>query len=147
MEWYYARAGQQWGPVADHDFKRMIATGQARADDLVWREGMANWQPLASLPELVTHLSPGSPPPMPALDPSRRLTAGVLAILLGGLGVHKFYLGLKTPGLILLLCSIFTCLAAVPVTGLIGLVEGVIYLTMSDAEFYQTYVIEKRPWF
>ncbi|WP_238567166.1 hypothetical protein [Jejuia pallidilutea] len=33
------------------------------------------------------------------------------------------------------------------VTGLIGLVEGIIYLTKSDADFYNTYQVGKKPWF
>jgi len=33
------------------------------------------------------------------------------------------------------------------VLGLIGLVEGIIYLTKSDEEFYNTYQVGKKPWF
>jgi len=71
----------------------------------------------------------------------KRVPAGVLAILLGGLGVHKFYLGYTKEGVIQLL------LACVGVSGIIGLVEGVIYLTKSDEEFDATYVTGRKGWF
>lgn len=58
-----------------------------------------------------------------------RVTAGLLAILLGGLGVHKFYLGKTGIGLLYLVF----CWTGIP--AIIGLVEGIIYLTQSDEEF------------
>lgn len=76
-------------------------------------------------------------------EPSKRVTAGILGILLGGFGVHKFYLGYTVPGIILLVASIFTCGAA----GVIGLAEGIIYLTKTDDEFYETYQAGKKEWF
>ena len=58
-----------------------------------------------------------------------KTTAGILALLLGGLGVHKFYLGRFVQGL---LYFIF-CWTFIP--SLIALIEGIWYLTMSDADF------------
>lgn len=58
-----------------------------------------------------------------------KTTAGILALLLGGLGAHKFYLGRIFQGL---LYFIF-CWTFIP--ALIALVEGIWYLTMSDADF------------
>ena len=58
-----------------------------------------------------------------------RVTAGLLAILLGGLGIHKFYLG-KTGTGILYLLFFWTGIPAI-----IGLIEGIIMLTQSDEEF------------
>ena len=63
-----------------------------------------------------------------------RTAAGLLAILLGGLGVHKFYMGDTAMG-VLYLCFSWTLIPA-----LIGLVEGIVYLTKSDAEFQAKYV-------
>ncbi|MFM7931434.1 MAG: TM2 domain-containing protein, partial [Pirellula sp.] len=68
-------------------------------------------------------------------------------ILLGGLGIHKFILGLTTPGLIMLLGTVLTCGFAGIVFGLVGLIEGIIYLTKSDEDFYKTYAVEKKGWF
>ncbi|MEZ4801323.1 MAG: NINE protein [Gelidibacter sp.] len=86
---------------------------------------------------------------------NKKILAGVLAIILGGFGVHKFILGYNKEGGILLgitlLGIVLSCVGigifVVWITGLIGLVEGIIYLTKSDAEFYATYQIGKKPWF
>jgi TM2 domain-containing membrane protein YozV len=72
-----------------------------------------------------------------------KVVAGVLGIVLGGLGAHRFYLGDTTGGIIRLVISIVTCGAGT----LIGLIEGIIYLTKSDADFQKTYVEEKKGWF
>jgi TM2 domain-containing membrane protein YozV len=71
-----------------------------------------------------------------------KLIAGLFGILLGGLGVHRFYLGDVTGGVIRILLNI-ACGAG----ALVGLIEGIIYLTKSDADFQQTYVVEKKGWF
>ena len=76
-----------------------------------------------------------------------KLAAGLCGIILGGLGIHKFILGMTTPGLIMLLVSICTCGFGYPVMHIIGIIEGIIYLTKSDEEFYQTYIVEKKGWF
>ncbi|ETA67793.1 putative membrane protein [Methanolobus tindarius DSM 2278] len=62
-----------------------------------------------------------------------KVAAGVLGILLGGLGAHKFYLGQVGVG-ILYLCFSWTMIPAI-----IGLVEGIIYLTMCDEDFDMKY--------
>jgi TM2 domain-containing membrane protein YozV len=78
---------------------------------------------------------------------SKKLAAGICAILLGSLGVHKFILGFTTPGVILLLITVLTCGIGAAATSIIGLIEGIVYLTKTDEEFYQTYMVEKRQWF
>lgn len=82
---------------------------------------------------------------------NKKILAGVLAILLGSLGIHKFILGYNKEGVIILvitlLLSIFTCGIAGWAMGVLGLIEGIIYLTKSDAEFYATYQAGRRPWF
>ena len=93
----------------------------------------------------------GAEAPDKATFIAKKTTAGILALLLGGLGVHKFYLGFTTPGLIMcLVCiigGILTCgLACIPI-GIIALIEGIMYLTKSDDEFYQLYAVEKKGWF
>lgn len=74
---------------------------------------------------------------------NKKLIAGILAILIGSLGIHKFILGYTKEGIIQIVISVFTC----GIGGIIGLIEGIIYLTKSDEEFYQTYQVNKRPWF
>jgi len=63
-----------------------------------------------------------------------KTTAGILAILLGGIGVHKFYLGQTGKGILYLLF----CWTYIP--ALLGLIEGIMYLTSSDEKFYSKYV-------
>jgi hypothetical protein len=46
MNWYYAAGGQQQGPIDDAQFDALINVGTITPDTLVWRDGMANWQPL-----------------------------------------------------------------------------------------------------
>jgi TM2 domain-containing membrane protein YozV len=74
-------------------------------------------------------------------EPNKKVAAGVLGILLGGFGIHKFYLGYTKAGIIMLL------LFCTGISGIIGLVEGIMYLTKSDEEFYQTYQIGQKEWF
>lgn len=82
---------------------------------------------------------------------NKKILAGVLAIILGAFGVHKFILGYNKEGIILLVVTIvlgaLTCGIGASFAGLIGLIEGIIYLTKSDAEFYATYQVGKKPWF
>ena len=110
-----------------------------------------------------------------------RVAAGILGIFLGCLGIHKFYLGIPTAivhlivgggglGLLivasvvaagaamtmsytgLMVASIATLLLIVgwliaAVSGIVGFIEGILYLTKSDEDFHSRYVIDKRRWF
>lgn len=78
---------------------------------------------------------------------NKKMVAGILGILIGGLGIHKFYLGMNTAGLIMLLVSVLTCGIAWAVMHIIGLVEGIMYLVKSDEDFYETYIVEQKQWF
>lgn len=78
---------------------------------------------------------------------NKKMVAGICGILLGALGVHKFILGYNTEGIIMLAVTILTCGIGGSVMGVIGLVEGIIYLTKSDEEFYNTYIANKKGWF
>lgn len=77
----------------------------------------------------------------------KKIAAGILGILLGSLGVHKFVLGYTKEGIIMLCITVLTLGFAGFVTGLIGVIEGILYLTKSDEEFVATYVQGKRTWF
>jgi TM2 domain-containing membrane protein YozV len=61
----------------------------------------------------------------------------------GGLGVHRFILGDTTGGIIRIAITICTCGAG----SIIGLIEGIIYLTKSDEEFVELYINQKKGWF
>ena len=92
----------------------------------------------------------------PGVGGKSKVVVGVLAILFGVLGVHKFYLGYSGQGALVLVLFIL----GIPlmflfgigiivwlVLGIIGLVEGIIYLTKPDVEFEETYVKGRKPWF
>jgi uncharacterized RDD family membrane protein YckC len=68
MPWYYAEDGAQRGPVSEEEFADLVRLAKVRADTLVWREGMANWQPYASVTGAATPAIPPvfSPPPASA---------------------------------------------------------------------------------
>ena len=76
------------------------------------------------------------PPPAQSIDSAlgrSRIVAALLGIFLGGLGVHKFYLG-KIAQRIIYLIFFWTLIPA-----LVGFIEGIWYLTMSDGDFQQRY--------
>jgi hypothetical protein len=50
--WYYARGGQQAGPTDLQTLRDMIASGQLMASELVWRDGMPDWQPAGQVAAL-----------------------------------------------------------------------------------------------
>ncbi len=65
MSWYYADNGRQAGPVDEASLDGLIRQGAIKADTLVWKEGMANWQPLGT----VRPMAPPPPPAAPAYTP------------------------------------------------------------------------------
>ena len=76
-------------------------------------------------------------------EESKRVLAGILAILLGGLAIHKFILGYTKTGIIQIILTFATC----GIVGIISFIEGIIYLTKSDEEFIYTYQTNKKEWF
>lgn len=78
-----------------------------------------------------------------AMGADKKIIAGICGILLGGFGVHKFILGYTTEGIIQIVITLVTC----GVGSIVGLVEGIIYLTKSDEEFVRTYIQNKKGWF
>ena len=54
-QWYYGSQAGQTGPVEDHEIRALIAAGSIVPETLVWRDGMKDWMPLSSVPELGVH--------------------------------------------------------------------------------------------
>src|SRR5260221_3962992 len=80
----------------------------------------------------------------------KRILAGILGIVLGGLGIHKFVLGYTTEGVIMLVTYLVgLALCGIPslAMAVIGIVEGIMYLMKSDEEFVDTYINHKKAWF
>lgn len=81
---------------------------------------------------------------------SKKISAALFALFLGAFGAHKFYLGYNKQGIIMLLVFLFGfILLGFPsmVIGLIAFIEFILYITKSDEEFEQTYVLARKPWF
>ncbi len=81
---------------------------------------------------------------------NKKMLAGILGIFLGWLGVHKFILGYNKEGVIMLVCGLLgflTCGITSMISSVVGIIEGIMYLTKTDEEFYQTYQAGKKPWF
>jgi TM2 domain-containing membrane protein YozV len=148
--------GQQYGPVGAEQLRRWIGENRVNAQTLIQSEGALEWKAVSTFPEFVGDLKT-TPPPLVvppsavAAKASKKIAAGVLGILLGSLGIHKFVLGYTGAGLIMLLVTIIggvlTCGFAACVMHLIGLIEGIIYLCKSDEEFVRTYVDGRKEWF
>jgi TM2 domain-containing membrane protein YozV len=82
---------------------------------------------------------------------SQKLAAGVCAIILGTLGIHKFVLGYTNEGITMLLVSLVvgtcTCGLGTMIMWAFGIAEGIIYLTKTDEDFYNTYIANRKGWF
>ena len=82
---------------------------------------------------------------------NKKLAAGLLAIFLGSFGIHKFVLGYNKAAVIMLLVGlaggVVTCGVATAVMSIIGLIEGIIYLTKTTDEFRELYIDQEKPWF
>jgi TM2 domain-containing membrane protein YozV len=76
-----------------------------------------------------------------------KTVAALLAIFLGALGIHEFYLGNNTSAIIRLVITLLTCGWGGAILGIISLIEGIIYLTKSDEEFQTIYVKGHKEWF
>lgn len=79
----------------------------------------------------------------PIKQENKRVMAGIFGIVLGGFALHKFILGYTKEGIIQIILVICTC----GIFSIVSIIEGIIYLTKSDEEFYETYQVNKRGWF
>ncbi len=67
-QWYYAQQGQRQGPVDDEQLKQLVASGQLKPSDLVWKKGMAAWMAASAVEALIPKPSVPEPPPIPLQD-------------------------------------------------------------------------------
>ena len=61
-EWFYHHQGQEQGPVTEADIQRLISQGVLSSLDSVWKDGMADWQPVSSV--FPQHAQPGMVQPV-----------------------------------------------------------------------------------
>ena len=122
--------GQKYGPVSVEQLRTWVAEGRANAQTLAQEEGSAEWKSLAQFPDFAPTLAAAQVPPViwAADNRKSKLIAGLLGILLGGFGVHRFYLGYVAIGVAQILVTLVTF-------GLLGwlwgMIEGILILTNS----------------
>jgi TM2 domain-containing membrane protein YozV len=142
--WYLLRGGQTYGPYPEEQIRDWVRAGQIAPDEKLNREGDANWLSLDMIPDFAADKpAPGAAPAYPVAAPAAgyaapaqpkdKMVAGILAILVGALGIHHFYLGNTTMGII------YIVLACVGISPILGLVDGIIYLTKPDDQFQRNY--------
>jgi len=183
-EWYYADEGQRVGPMSHEGILEKVRRGVLHQNDLVWKEGFQDWQPVRNVPELDLGESPvpsliqpaiptahfqrmclkcGTQDPIGgdfcprcgnrygeqsnyvvngqsavAADHKDRIVAALLALFLGGLGIHHFYLGNTVLGVIYLLF----CWTFIP--AIISFIEGIIFLCTSGPAFDAQYNLHQK---
>jgi len=242
QEWYYSVDGDRQGPIGGAELKKLAEAGTLKPNDLVWRDGMADWVQAKSIKGLfgaaaasgsksgeqaAARAKPGTDEAdarpararrrdeddeeddrprrrrdedeeeedrpvrsrrrdeedeeddravrrrdedededeedddrprrrgkrrIPEDVASKKMTAAIIGIVggvlgLGWIGIHKFMLGKTKAGLIMLLGSVLTCFIGAIVFNIFALIEGIIYITKSDEEFYETYIIGDKEWF
>ena len=124
--------GREYGPVDGAQLQQWVAAGRANAQSLVQAQGTPVWRALGSYPELAGPAAvAGTPPFMPGAPaapvPGRKskIAAGLLGVLLGGWGVHRFYLGYIGVGIAQIFVTMLTC----GLGALWGFIEGILILT------------------
>src|SRR6478609_6032341 len=135
--------GKEYGPISIDQMRDWMRQGRVSLQTQVRPEAGGDWRPLATYPELNPATSmPPLPPPSFSDRASKKIAAGVCGLLLGSLGIHKFILGYTTAGVIMLLVTVvggfLTCGLSIAAMHVIGLIEGIIYLTKTDEEFIRT---------
>lgn len=126
-----------------------------QASGQTYQQSQGPWQANQTYSPPYTQQPYGQPYQQPyaqaAPNTKDHVAAGLLAIFLGSLGIHKFYLGYNTPGFIMLAVTIVGSIFSLGIAGLamvvISIVEGVLYLSKSQTEFEQVYVFNKKEWF
>ena len=124
--------GREYGPVPAEQVRKWIAEGRANGQTLTRGENQDSWKPLLAFaefgPDLAARAYESSVPPVAPTPPGgankSKIAAGLLGIFVGGLGIHRFYLGYTSIGLIQLVLTILTC----GVAHMWGFVEGILIL-------------------
>lgn len=97
--------------------------------------------------DTINPVGPSSMTDLKALGAEKKMVTGIVAILLGAFGVHKFLLGYTTEAVIMLAITVVSCGLLGLIPAVIGIIEGITYLTQTDEEFAQTYIVGKKTWF
>lgn len=132
MQYYINQQGQTIGPMT----KEQMMAYNVDTNTAVSKDG-GDWRPLYTYPELMAELqNRKGASSMDQEINSKKTMCGILAILLGTLGIQYFVLGKTAGGLITILLSIVTCGG----WGIVTLIQGILMLCMSDADFKRKYM-------
>jgi len=137
--WYTYVGGQVYGPYRASDISEWLRSGQISWDALVSRGQAEPWRPVRHVMEFYDPSQPYGGVPTPSVGyqapagGKNRILAGVLAIIIGSLGVHHFYLENWW------LAILYLVLSCTGVSALLALVEGIIYLVTPEDRFQRNY--------
>ena len=131
MEYYITIEGRTVGPMT----KEQIFAYKVTEKTPVSVDG-GEWAPLFTFPELQQLLAAGRSVGNCGQTDKDKTAAGVLAILIGTLGIHYFYIGKVNAGIYCLLLSLVTCGLWATIT----FVQGIIFFTMTNSEFEEKFV-------
>lgn len=119
---------KEYGPISAEQIKQWIAEGRANSNTRVQAVGSTEWKTLSEFPEfgVFPPLNPYAAPPVLGAGDDRKskLAAGLLGIFLGGIGVHRFYLGYTTIGVVQILVTAVTC----GFGAIWGFIEGILII-------------------
>lgn len=151
-DWYYVGHYGELGPLTREQFDELIEVGVITRETYVWKSGMTAWLQAFQVPELASSLATSSAPDLPPSftlqssaktapvrrktsmapsmvygpsSPKSRVAAGVLNILLPGVG--RMYLGYVAHGIL----QLFLCLCSGGVLILWPIIDGILILTGS----------------
>lgn len=136
MNYFITYNGQTIGPMT----KQQIFAYPVTPNTPICTEENQAWQPLYTHPDLMEMLSTSTMERNAAevnTTGKDKTLCGIFAILFGGVGVQYFYLGKITAGFLCILISLVTC----GLWSIVTFIQGVIMLTMSQAQFEQKYVL------
>lgn len=129
--YYIQFNGQTVGPMSKEQLSAYPVTPQT----MVSADG-GDWRPLYSYPELMEVCNRNGSEGIAASDDSKKTVCGVLAILIGGLGLQYFLIGKTTAGIINIVLSLCTC----GLWGIVNLIQGIMILCMSESDWRRKFV-------
>ena len=143
MEWYFSEKGRQAGPISEEQLKSKIAVGSIKAGDLVWTDGMADWVPVSSIPELAASVpgasSSATPPPEPVergpVTPYQP-QGGPQQPLAGGYQGPPVEAGKSNSSMILGICAlVFSCMPCIGlILGILAISSGNQFIAMAQVK-------------
>ena len=122
MNWYYAEAGKQVGPVTDAELEHLIHTYVITDETLLWHEGMAAW---AAYQTLKSTILPHTVPPPTSSSPAMAAQPAPTAPLAGTAQPNLEYAGFWIRLVAKFLDGVLICVVIVVPAIIVGLILGV----------------------